>query len=135
MTSQLNVSIVGASGYVGGELLRLLLDHPHVSVHQVTSERNAGSFVHFTHPNLRGRTKLQFVSAAELEPSDLLFLGLPHGGAMERIDHFAGLAGRIVDLSADFRLRNPNDYVRWYGKARESGLAREVCLRPARTSP
>ncbi|MCB0190231.1 MAG: N-acetyl-gamma-glutamyl-phosphate reductase, partial [Caldilineaceae bacterium] len=104
MSSQLNVSIVGASGYVGGELLRLLLDHPHVSVNQVTSERNAGSFIHFTHPNLRGRTKLQFVSATDLGACDLLFLGLPHGGAMERIDHFAGLAERIVDLSADFRL-------------------------------
>ncbi|MEZ4868718.1 MAG: N-acetyl-gamma-glutamyl-phosphate reductase [Caldilineaceae bacterium] len=113
----MTVSIVGASGYVGGELLRLLLDHPYVQVQQVTSERNAGSFVHFTHPNLRGRTKLQFVSATDLEPCDLLFLGLPHGGAMEQIEHFAGLAERIVDLSADFRLRNPDDYVRWYGKA------------------
>lgn len=116
MTNGLRISIVGASGYVGGELLRLLLEHPQVEVAQVTSERNAGSFVHFTHPNLRGRTKLQFVSAHELEPCDLLFLGLPHGGAMERIDHFAGLAPRILDLSADFRLRNPEDYVRWYGK-------------------
>ena len=128
MSAQINVSIVGASGYVGGELLRLLLDHPHVVVKQVTSERNAGSFVHFTHPNLRGRTKLQFVSADDLESCDLLFLGLPHGGAMERIDHFAGLAGRIVDLSADFRLRNPEDYVRWYGKphANPSWLAKFV---------
>ena len=48
----------------------------------MTSERNAGSFVHFTHPNLRGRTKLQFVSVSELEPCDLLFLCLPHGSAM-----------------------------------------------------
>lgn len=117
MTTRTSVSIVGASGYVGGELLRLLLDHPHVDVKQVTSERNAGSFVHFTHPNLRGRTKLQFVSAGDLDACDLLFLGLPHGGAMERIESFAGLAERIVDLSADFRLRNPADYVRWYGKA------------------
>lgn len=117
MSSQLNVSIVGASGYVGGELLRLLLDHPHVIVKQVTSERNAGSFVHFTHPNLRGRTKLQFVSANDLEPCDLLFLGLPHGGAMEHIEQYADLATRLIDLSADFRLRNADDYVRWYGKA------------------
>lgn len=116
MSSQLNVSIVGASGYVGGELLRLLLEHPNVVVKQVTSERNASSYVHFTHPNLRGRTKLQFISATDLEACDLLFLGLPHGGAMERIEHFAGLAGRIVDLSADFRLRNADDYDRWYGK-------------------
>ncbi len=116
MTDTIRASIVGASGYVGGELLRLLLDHPQVEVRQVTSERNAGAFVHFTHPNLRGRSKLKFVSAAELEPCDLLFLGLPHGGAMARIGEFAGLADRVVDLSADFRLRDPVDYVRWYGK-------------------
>lgn len=117
MAERIRASIVGASGYVGGELLRLLLDHPHVEVGQVTSERNAGAFVHFTHPNLRGRTKLQFVSAAELEACDLLFLGLPHGGAMGRIEEFVQLAPRIVDLSADFRLRDATDYERWYGKA------------------
>lgn len=116
MGERVRVSIVGASGYTGGELLRLLLDHPCVEVAQATSERNAGTFAHFTHPNLRGRTKLQFVSAGELEPCDLLFLGLPHGGAMERIEHFAALAPRIVDLSADFRLRDPAAYVRWYGR-------------------
>lgn len=116
MNEKVSISIVGASGYAGGELLRLLLDHPHVAIKQATSERNAGSYIHFTHPNLRGRTKLQFVSANELEPCDLLFLGLPHGGAMERIERFAALARRIVDLSADFRLRNPADYVKWYGK-------------------
>ena len=115
-SSEISVSILGASGYAGGELLRLLLDHPHVEVAQVTSERNAGSFVHFTHPNLRGRTKLKFVSAAELAPCDLLVLGLPHGGAMGRIANFTELADRIIDLSADFRLRNPQAYVDWYGK-------------------
>ena len=116
LKSTISVSILGASGYAGGELLRLLLDHPHVDVSQVTSERNAGSFVHFTHPNLRGRTKLKFVSAAELEPCDLLVIGLPHGGAMGRIAEFAALAGRIIDLSADFRLRDAQAYVDWYGK-------------------
>ena len=116
MPTQITVSILGASGYTGGELLRLLLDHPHVTVSQVTSERNAGAFVHFTHPNLRGRTRLQFVSASEVAPCDLLFLCLPHGSAMDKIDHYAGLAERIVDLSADFRLRNPEDYVKWYGR-------------------
>jgi len=115
--TEITASIVGASGYTGGELLRLLLDHPRVTVQQVTSERSAGAFVHFTHPNLRGRTRLQFVSASELAPADLLFLCLPHGAAMGKIDHFAGLAGRIIDLSADFRLRDPAGYVRWYGKA------------------
>lgn len=112
----IKASIIGASGYTGGELLRLLLDHPEVEVAQVTSERNAGAFVHFTHPNLRGRTRLQFVSAQDIEPCDLLFLCLPHGGAMERIDALAELAPRIIDLSADFRLRDPAAYPRWYGK-------------------
>ncbi len=117
MSETVRVSILGASGYAGGELLRLLLDHPHVAIAQATSERNAGNFVHFTHPNLRGRTKLQFVSASELEPCDVLVTGLPHGGAMGRIEEFAALAGRVIDLSADFRLRNPADYDRWYGKS------------------
>ncbi len=117
MSETIRVSILGASGYAGGELLRLLLDHPQVEVAQATSERNAGNFVYFTHPNLRGRTRLQFVSASELEPCDVLVTGLPHGGAMGRIDEFAALAERVIDLSADFRLRNPDDYVRWYGKA------------------
>ena len=116
MSEKISASIIGASGYTGGELLRLLLDHPQIDVKQVTSERNAGTFVHFTHPNLRGRTKLQFVSAADVETADLLFLCLPHGSAQEKIGHYAGLAERIIDLSADFRLRNPADYVRWYGK-------------------
>lgn len=115
--NKLSVSILGASGYAGGELLRLLLDHPQVTVAQATSERNAGSFVHFTHPNLRGRTKLKFVSASELEPCDVLVTGLPHGGAMERIEEFAGLAERVIDLSADFRLRDARTYDEWYGKA------------------
>lgn len=120
MSDQIKVGIVGGSGYAGGELLRLLLDHPRVQVAQVTSERNAGTFVHFTHPNLRGRTSLQFVSVGDLEPVDFLFLGLPHGGAMERIAHFAGMAECIVDMSADFRLGGSplgaDAYVRWYGK-------------------
>ncbi len=109
------ISIVGASGYTGGELLRLALGHPGLEVRQVTSERLGGQFVHFTHPNLRRRTLLKYVNAAALEPCDVLFLCLPHGSAMSRIDALAALAPRIVDLSADFRLRSANDYNRWYG--------------------
>lgn len=120
MAELVRVGIVGASGYAGGELLRLLLDHPHVEVVQVTSERNAGSFVHFTHPNLRGRTRLQFISAAEVEACDLLFLGLPHGAAMDAIERWAELAPVLIDMSADFRLRDVADYERWYGAAHRS---------------
>jgi N-acetyl-gamma-glutamyl-phosphate/LysW-gamma-L-alpha-aminoadipyl-6-phosphate reductase len=110
-----SVSIIGASGYTGGELLRLALAHPQLEVKQVTSERLDGQFVHFTHPNLRGRTQLKFVRADAVEKCELLFLGLPHGSAMGRIDQLAALADRIVDLSADFRLRQASDYDTWYG--------------------
>jgi N-acetyl-gamma-glutamyl-phosphate/LysW-gamma-L-alpha-aminoadipyl-6-phosphate reductase len=117
MTDRVKTAIVGASGYTGGELLRLLLDHPRCDVRQVTSERLDGQFVHFTHPNLRRRTTLKFVRSEALEPVDLLFLCLPHGHAAGRIDHFSTVADRIVDLSADFRLRDADDYPRWYGSA------------------
>ena len=110
----IRASIVGASGYAGGELLRILLFHPEVEVVQITSETYAGQFAHFVHPNLRGVTKLQFTSLSELEPCGLLFLALPHSTAWARIDEFAATADRIVDLSSDFRLSNPADYDRWY---------------------
>jgi N-acetyl-gamma-glutamyl-phosphate/LysW-gamma-L-alpha-aminoadipyl-6-phosphate reductase len=85
-------------------------------VKQVTSERLDGQFVHFTHPNLRKRTQLKFVRSEAIEKCDLLFLGLPHGSAMGRIDQLSTLADRIVDLSADFRLRDVSGYDTWYGK-------------------
>ena len=111
----LRVSIVGASGYAGGELLRLLLGHPLAEVGQATSESQVGKYIHSVHPNLRGRTALTFCQAEDLKPCDVLFLALPHGEAMRRIAHWAQMAPRIVDLSADFRLRDPADYPRWYG--------------------
>ena len=114
-----SVSIVGGSGYTGGELLRLLLFHPHCTVQQVTSERFAGKFVHNAHPNLRKATRLKFCSIAELEPCDLLFLCLPHGQSMGRIDEFRGHAPRIIDLSADFRLANTALYEDYYGRKHE----------------
>lgn len=112
---RVRVSIAGGSGYTGGELLRLLLGHPEVEVVQVTSERRAGKRVVGVHPNLRKRTTLTFSRMADLEPCDVLFLGLPHGASGEQIDHFLEIAPIIIDLSADFRLRNPDDYPRWYG--------------------
>ena len=115
MSARIRASIVGGSGYTGGELLRLLLDHPTVEVAQVTSERQAGKRVSRTHPNLRGRTDLKFTASTDLAPCDVLFTALPHGVAMGRLDQFLGLAPVIVDLSADFRLRDAQDYVEWYG--------------------
>jgi len=111
----LDVSVIGGSGYAGGELVRLLLDHPGVTLRQVTSERNAGKFVRSVHPNLRKRTDLKFVSAEKLQPCDVLFVALPHGAAMDKMAELRRLAGIVVDLSADFRLRDPADYPKWYG--------------------
>ena len=113
----IRASIVGGSGYAGGELLRLLLSHTQVEIAQVTSQRYAGKFVYGTHPNLRGATTLKFCAVEDLEPCDVLFLALPHGRASEQIEHFASLAARIVDLSADFRLRDTALYEEWYGRS------------------
>jgi N-acetyl-gamma-glutamyl-phosphate/LysW-gamma-L-alpha-aminoadipyl-6-phosphate reductase len=113
----IRVSIVGGSGYVGGELLRLLLRHPHVDINQVTSERLAGKPVTSTHPHLRGHTDLVYTSQSQLSDCDLLILALPHGSAATRITAYAELAPRIIDCSADFRLRDPDAYQRWYGEA------------------
>ena len=113
----LRASIVGASGYTGGELLRLLLFHPQVEVAQATSESHAGEYIHQQHPNLRKRSMLQFVSQQALQPCDLLFLALPHGESQKHFEHYKTLAPQVVDLSADFRLRDPALYQRWYGEA------------------
>src|ERR687898_1067936 len=98
------VSIVGGSGYAGGELVRLMLGHPEVTIKQVTSERSAGKFIRSVHPNLRKRTEMKFVSVAKLEPCDVLFLALPHGVTMEQLAAMREKAPTIIDLSADFRL-------------------------------
>ncbi len=112
----INVSIIGGSGYGGGELLRLLLDHPNVEVKQVTSRSHLGEYVYQVHPNLRKRTQLKFTDPAGLEPVDALFLAQPHGQAQHNIEQYAGLAPKIVDLAADFRLRDAVLYEQWYGE-------------------
>lgn len=111
---KLKVSIAGASGYAGGELLRLLLFHPNVEIKQVTSESYLGKFVYKAHPNLRKVTDLKFSSINELEPCDVLFLGLPHGSSQKNIDKYTSLAGKIIDLAADFRLKDEQLYEKWY---------------------
>jgi len=112
----MKVSIAGASGYAGGDLLRILHFHPEVEIQQVTSERHAGKPVSNVHPNLRKVSKLKFCTADELTPCDVLFASLPHGYAMQRVDKLASLANRIIDLSADFRLDSAEAYAKWYGQ-------------------
>lgn len=112
----IRASIVGGSGYTGGELLRLLHFHPEVEVSQITSREHAGRYVHTVHPNMRNVSRLQFVHPDALTECDVLFLAIPHGTAAKNIEHYARLASKIVDLSADFRLDTPASYEQWYGQ-------------------
>ncbi len=111
----MKVGIVGGSGYTGGELLRLLLRHPKVEVAQVTSDSMAGKPIGRAHPNLRKVTDLSFTPHSDLEPCDLLFLAMPHGRSMGRMSDFLVRAGKVIDLSADFRLKDPALYREYYG--------------------
>ena len=114
--SMTTVSIIGGSGYGGGELLRLLLAHPCVEIKQVTSRSHLGEYVYQVHPNLRKRTQLKFSDPASLEPVDILFLAQPHGQAQHNIEQYSKLAPKIIDLAADFRLRDAALYEQWYGE-------------------
>lgn len=119
----LRVSIVGGSGYTGGELMRLLLGHPNTKISQVTSRQLKGLPVFRSHPNLRGHLDLNFVTPDEVVPCDVLFLCMPHGKASTEIDRWRSVAPLIVDLSADFRLRSPQRYQHWYGEAHPNTAA------------
>ncbi|MEM3703993.1 MAG: N-acetyl-gamma-glutamyl-phosphate reductase, partial [Candidatus Bathyarchaeia archaeon] len=119
----MRVGIVGGSGYVGGELLRLLLFHPKVEVTLVTSDRYAGEFVFMVHPNLRGVTQLKFVplDLANIKNNcDIVFMATPHGSAAKLVPKLLEMGLTIIDMSADFRLKNPEDYPKWYGWAHPS---------------
>jgi N-acetyl-gamma-glutamyl-phosphate/LysW-gamma-L-alpha-aminoadipyl-6-phosphate reductase len=114
----LKIGIIGGTGYVGGELLRLLLLHPHVEVTMVTSRRSVGEYVFNVHPNLRGLTQLKFVpqDIAELQKNcDLVFTATPHGGAVNLVPKLLEAGLKVIDMSADFRLKNADDYDKWYG--------------------
>lgn len=113
--SRIRVAIVGGSGYTAGELLRVLLFHPQIEITQVVSSSYAGHYVHSVHPNLRKLCSLRFCHTDDLSSCDVLFLCLPHGTSSENIGHYQRFAPRIIDLSADFRLRSPDLYRRWYG--------------------
>lgn len=108
------VAIVG-DGEGGAEFLRLALGHPHLRVTQVASEARAGEPVCDIYPTLRGRTALTFTRPDELADADILVLALPPGDAARHLTAWAGLAGTVVDLSPDFRLRDPDTYRAAYG--------------------
>jgi LysW-gamma-L-alpha-aminoadipyl-6-phosphate/LysW-L-glutamyl-5-phosphate reductase len=114
----MKVGVVGASGYVGGELLRLLVTHPKVEVNMVTSRQKAGEYVHRVHPSLKGFIDITFspMDMDKLANScDLVFTSVPHGKANKIVKGLYDRGMRVIDLSADFRLKNPKDYIKWYG--------------------
>jgi len=113
----LKVAVVGASGYTGVELLRILHGHPEVAVTCVTSEQSAGKRVSELFPSMRDRydqvlENLEPVRVAE--KADLIFTALPHKAAMEVVPTFLKLKKRVVDLSADYRLQDAGEYEKWY---------------------
>lgn len=114
----MRVGVIGASGYVGGEVLRLLVNHPDVEITAVTSRKHAGQYLHRIQPSLKGFTDLTF---SELDydklsdKCDLIITAVPHGNATEIVKAFYDRGIRIIDLSADYRLHNPDDYTKWYG--------------------
>ncbi|WP_394823052.1 N-acetyl-gamma-glutamyl-phosphate reductase [Pendulispora albinea] len=116
----LTAVVVGAAGYVGGEVLRLLLGHPNVTVRAALSRTFAGHRVDGVHPNLRGATNLIFAPSDDIPASDVLFLATEHGRSAEllsRSPHIAQSAAIVIDLSADFRLTDEALHQGYYPKA------------------
>jgi len=114
----MRVGVIGGSGYVGGELLRLLLPHPEVELTTVTSRQNAGEYVFTVHPNLRGATQLKFTPpniSNATDNCDLVFAAMPHGKSVNLVPQLLETGIKVIDMSADYRLKNPADYDRWYG--------------------
>ncbi len=110
----INVSIFGASGYAGGELLRILTGHPKVKIQQATSRQFATLPVSLVNPNLRKKTDLVFSHPDQLKKCDLLFVALPNGESMKYMNKFKTLAKKIIDLGADYRLREQATFENWY---------------------
>jgi len=113
----IKVGIVGGTGYTGVELLRLLAQHPQVELRAITSRGEAGTLVADMFSSLRGRVSLPFVEphAAELEKCDIVFFATPNGVAMGQARALLDAGVRVVDLAADFRLKDVAEWERWYG--------------------
>ncbi len=113
----IKVFICGGSGYTGGELLRILSNHPEVLVAGVTSERSAGKSVKDLFPQLHNYANLVYENlnpVENLKKADLFFMALPHGESQRAVDFFFQHGKKVIDLSADYRLRDPSTYEKWY---------------------
>jgi len=118
----ITAGIVGAAGYAGGELLRLLAGHRHVELVQVTSREFAGAAVTRHFPNLRGKLDIDFGLPDEdaLGACDVVFFATPHAVAMRSAARVLAGGARVIDLSADFRIRDIACWEQWYGVVHES---------------
>jgi N-acetyl-gamma-glutamyl-phosphate reductase len=115
---QIRASVAGASGYAGGELVRWLAHHPSVDVVHVTAFRERGRLLADVFPNLRGfgNHTLNGTGWRQMaRDSDVVFLALPHGAAIEAVPALLEAGTRVIDLGADFRLKDPAAYAFWYG--------------------
>lgn len=111
------IGIVGATGYTGVELLRLLATHPEVEISYVTSRSNVGLRVDAMFPNLRGFIDLEFSNpdAGALAECDLVFFATPNGVAMKHVPELLKAGTKIIDLAADFRIKDIDLWSKWYG--------------------
>ena len=112
----IKVGIVGGSGYTGVELLRLLVGHPDVDLRVITSRGEAGKPVTDMFPSLRGRVELSFQdpSSSNLDQCDVVYFATPHGIAMEQASDLVAAGTKVIDLAADFRLKDLTQWKRWY---------------------
>ncbi len=114
----MKVSVIGATGYAGAELLRILYQHPQAEVVHITSESHTGEKIAELYPHLRGLYDLKLESLKDIEAigkdSDFLFIGLPHGHAMAVGKALENLPVRIIDLGADYRFDDTDVYEKWY---------------------
>ncbi|KXO74170.1 N-acetyl-gamma-glutamyl-phosphate reductase [Acinetobacter venetianus] len=113
----ISVGIVGGTGYTGVELLRLLLRHPQAQVRVLTSRTEAGKPVADMFPSLRGHTDLEFsdLNLETLKQCDIVFFATPHGVAMQHAEELITAGTKVIDLAADFRLQNLDQFEKWYG--------------------
>ena len=112
----IKAAVVGGSGYIGGELARLLSRHPKISLEAMTSRQLAGQNVSDTHPFLRGYVDLKFSGSINGEGLDVVFLATPHGASMKLVPEIVRSGVKVIDLSGDYRLKDPKTYQEWYGQ-------------------
>ena len=108
---------MGASGYVGGEILRILVNHPEVEVTVATSKQYSGEVIYRVHPNLRSFTDLKFIEPKLDNISsncDFVFTAVPHGSAVNLVPALSKVGLKVVDMSADYRLKDTSAYEHWY---------------------